>query len=301
VVHLDLPWNPARLDQRVGRVRRLGSRHAVISVYSIAPPASAARLLGIDARLRDKLRIAQRTVGVAGRILPSPLAALEIERGLAERSGAVDGRLREWHQGSTVGTPAAAGPAVAAVEAPAGGFLAVVRDADGTRILANVGKGPTVVAEDVEAAMTLAEGIGCTADDGRVAEAIAQIEQHLRGHRGSAAIDFGLAAAARSRRAALARVAQALARAPRHRRAQLAPLADAARTVATSALGEGAERILETLVRSELPDEAWLRSLATFGELNARPLGPPTPGRQGEAGIVAIIVFQPARFSPGRT
>src|SRR6185312_16097211 len=27
VVHLDLPWNPARLEQRVGRVRRLGAEH----------------------------------------------------------------------------------------------------------------------------------------------------------------------------------------------------------------------------------------------------------------------------------
>ena len=48
VVHLDLPWNPARLDQRVGRARRLGSRHAVVTVYSVAPPASAERMLRIE-------------------------------------------------------------------------------------------------------------------------------------------------------------------------------------------------------------------------------------------------------------
>ena len=49
IVHLDLPWNPARLDQRVGRALRLGSRHDVVTVYTIAPPASAERLLRIEA------------------------------------------------------------------------------------------------------------------------------------------------------------------------------------------------------------------------------------------------------------
>jgi hypothetical protein len=69
----------------------------------------------------------------------------------------------------------------------------------------------------------------------------------------------------------------------------LAPLADTARAVATAPLGEGAERILETLVRAELPDEAWLRSIATFGELNARPVGRPARGR-GSA-VIAVVLL----------
>jgi hypothetical protein len=35
-------------------------------------------------------------------------------------------------------------------------------------------------------------------------------------------------------------------------------------------LAEGAERVLDSLVESDLPDEAWLRSIAAFGELNVR-------------------------------
>jgi hypothetical protein len=89
--------------------------------------------------------------------------------------------------------------------------------------------------------------------------------------RGAATVDLTIAAAARFRRATLARVSRALERTPRHRRAQLAPLADAARAVATAPLAEGAERILEMLAKSELPDEAWLRSIATFAALNGRP------------------------------
>src|SRR5262249_15833486 len=88
IVHLDLPWNPGGRDQRVGRGLRLGSRHERVTVYAIAPPASAERLLRIETRLREKLAVAQRTVGVAGRILPAPIAEHPRGQGIAEqRSG----------------------------------------------------------------------------------------------------------------------------------------------------------------------------------------------------------------------
>jgi hypothetical protein len=36
VVHLDLPWNPARLDQRTARAHRLGQTHGVLVTYLCA-------------------------------------------------------------------------------------------------------------------------------------------------------------------------------------------------------------------------------------------------------------------------
>ncbi len=66
-----------------------------------------------------------------------------------------------------------------------------------------------------------------------------------------------------------------------------------------SPLAEGAERALETLVRADLPDEAWLRSIAAFGEINARAtsLGEPL-----SPGIDALILFLPGKnFSLGQT
>src|SRR5437762_7053666 len=41
VIHLDIPWTAARMEQRVGRVARLGSRHAEVRVHAIRPPLSA--------------------------------------------------------------------------------------------------------------------------------------------------------------------------------------------------------------------------------------------------------------------
>jgi hypothetical protein len=296
VVHLDLPWNPARLDQRVGRVRRLGSRYESISVYTLSPPASSERLLRIDERLRDKLRMAQRTVGVAGQIMPSPILATS-EHGLAEQGSAIASRVRSWRSERV-----AALGSVAVVTAPTNGFLAVIRAGAEVFMVGDIGAGPSESSATLERAIELAsaschpERSACPRGAGE-GSAFLSIEQYLSTRRGSRAIDFTVAAATRHRRATLTRVAQTLARAPRHRRAQLAPLAEAARAVATSELGEGAERVLESLSRAELPDEAWLRSVATFGALNARN----RPGDRAETGkagrVAALIVFQPAAAS----
>src|SRR4029079_1977557 len=119
-------------------------------------------------------------------------------------------------------------------------------------------------------AVRLASGTKAEPDLRRAEAARHSIDGWLAHRRASASIDFFAAAASRTRRLALSRVAHALSRAPRHRRMMLAPLAAAARAAATAPLPEGAERVLDTLVSAELSDEAWLRSIAAFGELNAR-------------------------------
>ena len=59
---------------------------------------------------------------------------------------------------------------------------------------------------------------------------------------------------------------------------------------------EGAERVLQMLVDSELPDEAWLRSIAAFGELNTRPKrGAIEHG--ADAGVIALILLTPSSLS----
>ena len=56
-------------------------------------------------------------------------------------------------------------------------------------------------------------------------------------------------------------------------------------------MAEGAERILDMLVESQLPDEAWLRSIATFGELNARPQAQ-SPRAFSAESIVAVVLLE---------
>ena len=83
VVHYDLPWSPARLAQRVGRIDRLGSSHNAISTITFLPPKSLADALAIEERLAAKVS-AQHVAGSNGRLdwcdqlaelAPSPVEA----------------------------------------------------------------------------------------------------------------------------------------------------------------------------------------------------------------------------------
>ncbi|MGH7568322.1 MAG: helicase-related protein [Gemmatimonadales bacterium] len=64
VVHYDLPWSPARLAQRVGRIDRLGTRHDRIESIAFLPPACLAAALAMEQRLAAKAGRAT-TVGAA--------------------------------------------------------------------------------------------------------------------------------------------------------------------------------------------------------------------------------------------
>ena len=74
VVHYDLPWSPARLAQRVGRIDRLGSPHAAVDTVTFLPPEELTAALAIEERLARKLR-AQVAAGAAQAEAPAgPLA-----------------------------------------------------------------------------------------------------------------------------------------------------------------------------------------------------------------------------------
>jgi hypothetical protein len=66
-VHYDLPWSPARLAQRVGRIDRLGSSHGSITTVTFLPPTPLARALAIEERLARKTGV-QQIAGGDGRL-----------------------------------------------------------------------------------------------------------------------------------------------------------------------------------------------------------------------------------------
>lgn len=74
VVHLDLPWTAALLEQRLGRCCRIGSPHAVVHEYQFAPSGELARTLRLQERLALKGRLARHEVTGFKRQLSPPEA-----------------------------------------------------------------------------------------------------------------------------------------------------------------------------------------------------------------------------------
>lgn len=75
VINYDLPWNPVRLVQRVGRIDRLKCPHNIIYVYNFFPEDALESILKIVERLYEKLDSINRSVGLDVSVLgeaPSP-------------------------------------------------------------------------------------------------------------------------------------------------------------------------------------------------------------------------------------
>ena len=72
VVNYDLPWNPVRVMQRVGRIDRLHSLHDTVRVAHVIPGGGLAALCGVLETLRSKLDTAAAFPGAE----PDPLASL---------------------------------------------------------------------------------------------------------------------------------------------------------------------------------------------------------------------------------
>jgi len=276
VIHLDLTWNPARLEQRVGRVRRLGATHDHVTVYAVRPPAPTERLLDIERRLERKLRAAARAVGLAGTILPG-LGAPRDEAPAPERVNAI---LRKWARDDHPGVPV-----VAAVRAPCRAAIACVRRGHETTLLAlegeRVAEGPGVCA-----LLERANGPDAAVRDERVHASRATIERWLRDHQIAGVVDLTALHVARSRRTMLRRVDGIARRTPHHGRAAVAPLLRAARSAATATLTAGAEQVLHQLALAPLRDEAWLRAVGEFAAIHARQ-------RTDEPTIVALLLLEP--------
>jgi superfamily II DNA or RNA helicase len=79
IVNLELPWNPMRLEQRIGRVDRIGQRRIVHAFHLVAAGTGEMRLLD---HLRRRIASAQADIGA-----PDPLAdARSIARIVMERN-----------------------------------------------------------------------------------------------------------------------------------------------------------------------------------------------------------------------
>ena len=232
VVNYDLPWNPVRVMQRVGRVDRLGSAHPTVEVAHCVPSGGLASLAGVLERLRAKIDAAP--LGPTAE--PDPLAALWwMESGLSAESLEREGWRRvapfeaceRWRAfGSTAAGPDAPVVAGAVAGEGHGAGLAVVLAAitpDGLRIplpyLLTTGG---AVREDAQAvadlAMMAARSEAAFVEPGMLTSAIGAVLPLAQRRIGElAAAQYGVIPPGPGRAAAMAALERAAARAHRAR------------------------------------------------------------------------------------
>lgn len=269
VVHADLPWTPARAEQRVGRIRRLGSHHREVFVYALRPPAGADRLLQLEARLRRKIRAAARAVGMQGAIMPrlfsAPACGAPPSLGADAR---LTQRLARWLDPCRDDANGAA--LVAAVRAHEAGFVAAVDTGVETRLVTG---GPARITDDLECVRDSVEGAGEAATDvdpSLANDVCLRLLEWCEERRSLEVFESAAIAPAVARRRLLHRIDAIASRSPRHLRSRYAPLTRDARRAATATFGAGAEQVLQELAEARMPDEAWLNAVRTFAQLHAR-------------------------------
>ena len=63
LVNYDLPWNPTKVMQRVGRINRVGTEHQQIYVFNFFPTAQSSKHLPLKDRILEKIQIFHDTLG----------------------------------------------------------------------------------------------------------------------------------------------------------------------------------------------------------------------------------------------
>lgn len=63
IINYDLPWNPTRVLQRVGRVNRVGTKHNSIHIFNIFPTAKADKELDLESNIIAKIQAFHNALG----------------------------------------------------------------------------------------------------------------------------------------------------------------------------------------------------------------------------------------------
>ncbi len=303
VIHLDIPWTAARMEQRVGRVVRLGSPHTEANVHLLVPPRSAQQLLRSETIVRRKWQTAKSAIGAGspnpGWQSPANHAAsthefdAESVPSKVERLRAI---LERWAADAKDGEqpyPRAVQPAfipptsaqstvtvVATVGSGHGGFIAAVSLSHAPRLLV---ERTSEVATDLGTLIDVCSSVTGENTSSDSAQAQSAVEMIYRWHANEKArAAAGLGASSASRRNAITRRIDALLEdAAPHVRASRLALAARARKIATTPQCAAIERELETLFQSDLPPDEWLQAITD--------LQPDAGGQSENAGDVITI------------
>jgi superfamily II DNA or RNA helicase len=318
VVHLDLPWTSARMEQRVGRVARMGSRHKHVYVHLLRPPKGAEAVLGSHTIVRRKWTFARNAVGTsAPNPLPEDVNAL-IPR--AESSYIEDARsdrespsfkterlrsiLQSWlTRESAVQSETAVqsespddqstadhddAVIVATVRSPRVGFVSAIFLTEEPRLIVGVAGKVSADLDDQIEACSITSTDEMPTDPAAVERAASAIQTWCVQQSASAAAGIGVSSAVR-RKEITKRIDSAIQRAPPHMRAGRSAIAARARRVATTQQCAAIEMELASLLNSDLPADEWLTVIAA---LESASTNPPQTDPSRPPKIQALLLLQ---------
>jgi len=247
------------MEQRLGRVARMGSQHERVFSYVIRPPAGTETLIHLERVLRDKVKESSQIVDVFPSLsLTGDSSDLENTPRVSE---AIRSILEEWvhhASGSVIG-----GPCFAAVAAPIDGFVALCEADDALSLIAGTRDGLGADPGQVLQMMKLCEGNGVWFDEALIDKAVSAVRRHFDGLRITEGARSG--ASAHIRRLGLKRISRIVGRARPHDRARIASLASRARSSLMSRIGAEGERRLEFLATQSISDDHWMQEIAEIG------------------------------------
>lgn len=291
VIHLDLPWTPARMEQRLGRVARLGSLHDKVSAYAMRPPARAESMIRIEQILREKTRAAGIIVP-SSRWIPGGLVATAKPE-TATPEAATPIIVESIRQIVTHWKPESATPhctLVGAVKSSASGFLAVCSMGERVRSIASIDEGmsddPAIVLECVRCA----GGVDAPITPEAGTAFLTRLDAWLEASRSLENSGASERSALHPARAAMNRIALILSRARPHQRSALASLCDRARIAVERARGAEEEQRLADLTASVANDTAWLEDVIASGAFTRLEDHRPAVSRSN--GIVAMLILR---------
>ncbi len=101
IIHLDLPWTAAKLEQRVGRVARLGSTHTSVAVYGFLPPHRTEEHLHTTTIIQTKATLARQAIGELSRSATCEETSQQHHASIPEFTERIQNMLRHWRDTST--------------------------------------------------------------------------------------------------------------------------------------------------------------------------------------------------------
>ncbi|MGI9140047.1 MAG: helicase-related protein [Gemmatimonadaceae bacterium] len=283
VIHLDLPWTAATLDQRTGRVARLGSLHTQVFVYSLDPPASSEELLKAESIIRRKLDLSVSGIGPSR--IPPLFARIEPAPGSqVEDAEAIRRVLQEWSV--RFGSTSSDVPLCAFVSADRDGMLALVSVRGRSTLIAGAGRDLTADLHVVREMLGAVGTAPARSDPSRLASGLAAVGRWIE--RELASGDAGrsdVAPTALAQRVG-ARFAVDLASCPRHALGDRSSRIAAIHVRMRSHLTLGVEQEVDTLLRADASPHDFLSTLEQI--LGQTPHQPPASSIE----LLALLVLR---------